>query len=89
MVVVLDGSESMQTPDAPGPRIEAARAAVKDFVSDLAPETPFGLVVYGNTGSARTVPQEQGCQDVTTVIPLGSVDEPQALDAIDEVQPLG
>lgn len=89
VVVVLDGSESMQTADAPGPRIDAARAAVTTFVDGLPDGTPFGLVTYGNTMSAKSTPQAQGCEDVSTVVALAPVDTPAARDAVAGVQALG
>lgn len=57
VVVVRDGSESMQIADAPGPRIAAARSAVTAFADSLPAGTPFGLTVicqrYGTTGLPR------------------------------------
>lgn len=89
VVVVLDGSESMQTADAPGPRIDAARSAVKTFVNDLEPQTPFGLVAYGNTMSAKTTPQATGCTDVSTPIRLAPINKAEAVQAIDGMKALG
>ena len=89
VVVILDGSESMQIADAPGPRIDAARNAVSTFISDLTPGTPFGLVAYGNTESAKTTPQAVGCEDVSTLIRLGPIDKEAARSAIDGVRAQG
>ena len=89
VVVVLDGSESMQTADAPGPRIDAAKSAVTTFVDSLAPNTPFGLVVYGNTMSAKTTPQTAGCTDVSTAIELAPINKSEAATKISQTQALG
>ena len=89
VVVVLDGSESMQTADAPGPRIDAARSAVTTFVNDLAPQTRFGLVAYGNTMNAKTTPQAKGCTDVSTVIRTAPINKAEAVQAINGIQALG
>ena len=89
VVVVLDGSESMLTADAPGPRIDAARAAVTDFATGLPDGTPFGLVAYGNTLSAKTTRQAAGCQDVTTIMDLARIDKGAATEAIAGVEAQG
>ncbi|MGW6032299.1 vWA domain-containing protein [Gordonia terrae] len=89
VVVVLDGSESMLTADAPGPRIDAARAAVTDFATGLPDGTPFGLVAYGNTLNAKTTRQAAGCQDVTTITQVAPIDEEAATAAIAGVKAQG
>ncbi|MEY1676811.1 VWA domain-containing protein [Gordonia sp. ABKF26] len=89
VVVVLDGSESMLTADAPGPRIDAARAAVTDFATGLPDGTPFGLVAYGNMLNAKTTSQAAGCQDVTTIMDLARIDKGAAAGAIAGVEAQG
>ncbi|WP_143707943.1 vWA domain-containing protein [Gordonia terrae] len=89
VVVVLDGSESMLTADAPGPRIDAARAAVTDFATGLPDGTPFGLVAYGNMLDAKTTRQAAGCQDVTTIMDLARIDKGAAAGAIAGVEAQG
>ncbi|SCC55365.1 von Willebrand factor type A domain-containing protein [Gordonia sp. v-85] len=89
VVVVLDGSESMLIADAPGPRIDAARAAVTDFATGLPDGTPFGLVAYGNTLNAKTTRQAAGCQDVTTIMDLAPIDKGAATEAIAGVEAQG
>ena len=70
-VVVLDASDSMNTDDAPGPRLAAARAAVTSLATGLPDGTPFGVVAFGSQMPAASTPQATGCADVTTLVPLG------------------
>ena len=64
-VVVLDASDSMNTDDAPGPRLAAARAAVTSLATGLPDGTPFGVVAFGSQMPAASTPQATGCADVT------------------------
>ncbi|MCD2147121.1 vWA domain-containing protein [Gordonia paraffinivorans] len=73
-VVVLDASDSMNTDDAPGPRLAAARAAVTSLATGLPDGTPFGVVAFGSQMPAASTPQATGCADVTTLVPLGPLD---------------
>lgn len=70
-IVVLDASDSMNTADAPGPRIDAAKKATVDLSTALPPETDFGVVAFGSTLPAEGTPRRRGCTDVVTAIPLG------------------
>ncbi|WP_420121039.1 vWA domain-containing protein, partial [Nakamurella sp.] len=80
VMIVLDASGSMNQDDAPGPRIDAAKAAVTDLVASLPADAQVGLMVYGTgTGSADT-DKAAGCQDVRTLVPVGPLD-PAALTA--------
>ena len=52
VMIILDASGSMNTADAPGPRIDAAKQAVVALVEALPEGSPVGLLVYG-TGRYR------------------------------------
>lgn len=73
-VVILDGSGSMNTADAPGPRIDAAKAAVGRLVDEMADGTEVGLVTYGTQTSSAPQEQSTGCRDVSTLVGLGRLD---------------
>ena len=75
-VLVLDASGSMVR-DAPGggTRMEAARAAATTFVDGLSEGAQLGLTVFGTTTGNEDADQPAGCQDVTTVLPVGPVDK--------------
>ncbi|NLG47906.1 VWA domain-containing protein [Gordonia sp. (in: high G+C Gram-positive bacteria)] len=70
-LVVLDASDSMNTADAPGPRIDAAKRAVTNLADGLPHGTDFGVVVFGSQMPAKTTRQSRACTDVSTPVPLG------------------
>lgn len=88
-VLILDASGSMTTPDAPGPRIDAAKNAAKALVADLPDDAHLGLVTYGTKTDSSPQAQTAGCQDVTTVVPLGPLDRQALNTAIDSLAPSG
>ncbi len=81
-VVVLDASDSMNTEDAPGSRLVAAREAVTSLAAGLPDATPFGIVAFGSRMPARSTPQAVGCTDVTTSVPLGPLNRTALRDAL-------
>lgn len=70
-VVVLDASGSMNETDAPGPRIDAAKAAAQGLVDGVPDDANIGLMTYGTGTGSSEAEQAVGCQDVKTLIPLG------------------
>ncbi len=88
-ILILDASGSMTTPDAPGPRIDAAKSAAKGLVNDFAAQAQVGLVTYGTGTGSSDAEQAAGCQDVKTLIPLGPLNR-DVMDAqIDSLRPSG
>ncbi|WP_081615249.1 VWA domain-containing protein [Dietzia sp. UCD-THP] len=89
-VLVVDASASMLIDDAPGPRIDAAKAAADGLIGVLPDDAVLGLVTYGTSTDDAPGSQEAGCRDVTTLAepaPIG-VDEhrgtlSQQVDALD------
>ncbi|MFE0749952.1 VWA domain-containing protein [Gordonia sp. NPDC058843] len=88
-VVVLDASDSMNTEDAPGRRLVAARDAVSALAGGLPPETLFGVVTFGSQLAAATTPAVQGCRDVTTTVPLGPLNVAGLRSALGEIEARG
>ncbi|WP_232235737.1 vWA domain-containing protein [Corynebacterium minutissimum] len=67
-MLVLDSSGSMSVQDAGGQtRLEAAKDATKNFVSELGSTIPLGLVTYGGTVDEAPENQEEGCRDIHVV----------------------
>ncbi len=79
----------MTTPDAPGPRIDAAKSAAKGLVNDLPAQAQVGLVTYGTGTGSSDDEKAAGCQDVKTLIPLGPLDRAVMDAQIDSLQPSG
>lgn len=74
-MIVLDASSSMEADDAPGPRIDAAKNAVRTLVEGLPGGAPVGLMVYGTSTGDSEASKAAGCQDIKTLVPLGPVDK--------------
>lgn len=81
-VLVVDGSGSMNTADAPGPRINAAKAAASSLVDDLPDDVPVGLLTYGTSTGSAPGDKAAGCRDVTVLVPLERLDRGRVKDAI-------
>jgi Ca-activated chloride channel family protein len=56
VMLVIDVSESMVATDVPPSRIEAAKAAGKQFADELTPGINLGLVAFGGTASLLVPP---------------------------------
>jgi Ca-activated chloride channel family protein len=74
LVVLLDGSASMQSTDAPGAatRFEAARAAIRQLIDSLSANSSLSLILVGHQ------PQ---------VLSTASGDKPALLEALNQAQP--
>lgn len=84
-VIVLDASGSMNNEDAPGPRIDAAKNAVRTLIDGLPDGSPVGLVVYGTSTDSSDEAKTAGCQDIKTLAPVGPVDRSAFTAALDGV----
>ncbi|MGH3676972.1 MAG: vWA domain-containing protein [Mycobacterium sp.] len=73
-VLILDASGSMNEADAPGPRIDAAKAAGQAFVDAMPDDSRMALMTYGTGTGSTAAEKDAGCQDVKTLIPLGPMD---------------
>lgn len=74
-MVILDASGSMNTADAPGPRITAAKQAVTHLVRGLPASARVGLEVYGTSTSSAPSAKAAGCQDIKIEVPVGHVNK--------------
>ena len=73
VMIVLDASGSMNQDDAPGLRIDAAKAAVTDLLGTLPAPTQVGLMVYGTSTGSTDAERAAGCQDIKTLAPVGTL----------------
>lgn len=73
-MIVLDASSSMLESDAPGPRIDAAKAAATALVESLPQDAVVGLQAYGTGTGDSDAERSEGCQDVKTLVPVGPLD---------------
>jgi len=89
VMIILDASGSMTNTDAPGPRIDAAKQAVVSLVTALPSGSPVGLMVYGTGTGSSDEEKAAGCQDVKQLVPIGPVDKPQFIGAVQDVTASG
>ncbi|TSE01989.1 VWA domain-containing protein [Skermania sp. ID1734] len=88
-ILVIDASGSMATPDAPGPRIDAAKAAARGLVDQLPDSAKFGLLTYGTGTGSSDAEQAAGCQDVRTLVPFGTLDRGRVNTQLSGLRPSG
>lgn len=88
-VLILDASGSMTTPDAPGPRIDAAKSAAKGLVAALPDNAELGLTTYGTGTDSSDAAHDAGCKDVTSLLAVGPLDRNTLNTKIDSLTPSG
>ena len=70
--VIIDASGSMLAPDAGGQtRMDAAKQATEGLLNDLPKEQRLSLLTYGTQTGSGDEETAAGCQDVTTLVPMG------------------
>lgn len=70
-VLIVDASGSMNETDAPGPRIDAAKAAAGAFVDAMPDVATMALMTYGTGTGSTEAEKDAGCRDVRTLVSLG------------------
>ncbi|WP_229051859.1 VWA domain-containing protein [Aeromicrobium sp. Leaf350] len=88
-VIVIDASGSMAVQDAPGQRLEAAKAAVGDVMAALRPGHELGLVVYGTSTGSSDAEQQAGCQDVVVAREVGPMAQRDIAGVLAGLEPRG
>lgn len=89
LLLLLDGSRSMEDPDAEGnPKIDAAKSAVRAVIADLDPQQQVGLRTFGATVPVDQ-PTEAKCTDSELVVPIGSGNATALNAAVDDYTPTG
>ena len=70
--VIIDASGSMLAPDAGGQtRMDAAKQATEGLLNNLPKEQRLSLLTYGTQTGSGDEEKAAGCQDVTTLVPMG------------------
>lgn len=89
-MVILDASGSMLADDAGGQtRMDAAKAATSKFAGTVAEESSVGLMAYGTEVGNSPEEREAGCQDITTLLPVGAGNAGKIPGEVDKVQASG
>lgn len=89
-MLVMDASGSMLAADpSGGTKMDAAKNAVRSFVT-AAPETAkVGLTAYGTGTGNSDAEKAAGCQDVKVLHPADTIDKPALTAATDHIAPRG
>lgn len=87
--LILDASDSMLTADAPGKRIDAAKSAATGLVEAVPAGSKLAVLAYGAGTGNSPAEHAAGCQDITTLVPLGDADRANATAAINRLTPRG
>ncbi|MEN0041386.1 MAG: VWA domain-containing protein [Pseudomonadota bacterium] len=82
VMVIMDSSGSMKRRIGPRSKMEVAKLAVADFVKDVDPQTPIGLMVYG----AR---RAKDCTDIQVAIPPNAGQGDKIASYVDGLRPRG
>ncbi|GAK13679.1 VWA domain-containing protein [Geomicrobium sp. JCM 19039] len=87
--VLFDASGSMAASVSDGVKIDVAKDAVQDFLSEMPESTNVSLRVYGHKGSNQREGKEESCAGTEEVYPLSGYDEESFREALDQFEPTG
>ena len=89
-MLVLDASGSMLAADpSGGTKMDAARNAVRNFVTAAPDAAKVGLTAYGTGTGNSDAEKVAGCQDVKVLHPADTIDKPALTAATDQIVPRG
>ncbi|WUI34916.1 VWA domain-containing protein [Nocardia sp. NBC_00416] len=89
-MLVLDASGSMLAPDpSGGTKMDAAKNAVRSFVTAAPSAAKVGLTAYGTSTGSSDAEKAAGCQDVKVLHPAETIDKPALTAASDQIVPSG
>lgn len=82
LVLIFDGSGSMWSRVGGEEKIAVARRVVGGLVAELPANQPLGLVAYGHR-------RDGDCQDIETLLPVGTHDPAAVQRQLNQLQPKG
>lgn len=85
ILIILDASGSMQT----GGRMDIAKSAIKNYISQASAKSNIGLMVYGHKGSNSVSDKPVSCASAEVLSPLGQVTTTSIDNLLASVQPVG
>ncbi|NUS93591.1 MAG: VWA domain-containing protein [Nocardia sp.] len=89
-MLVLDASGSMAAADpGGGTKMDAAKNAVRSFVTAAPDMSKVGLTAYGTATGSSDAEKAAGCQDVKVLRPADTIDKPGLTAAADGIVPSG
>jgi hypothetical protein len=84
--LILDASNSMWGQIEGIAKITIAKEVLKEIIGGLPDEMNVGLRLYGHRYGLN---DSKACQDTELVTPIGLIDKPQLMDAVDAISPRG
>ncbi|MFH0411037.1 VWA domain-containing protein [Corynebacterium sp. L4756] len=89
-MVILDASGSMEQTDAGGQtRMDAAKEATHTFLDGVSDDSELGFITYGTGTSNAPEEREAGCEDVTTLAPVGAGQLEDIRGEVDDIEASG
>ncbi|MEU4315048.1 VWA domain-containing protein [Nocardia sp. NPDC024068] len=89
-MLVVDASGSMLAADpSGGTKMDAAKNAVRSFVTAAPDAAKVGLTAYGTATGNSDAEKAAGCQDVKVLRPADTIDKPALIAASDQIVPRG
>jgi Ca-activated chloride channel family protein len=89
VLVALDASGSMAGRVRGKMKMNVAKSAIAQFVSNLPQNAKVGLTVFGHQGSNQAVDKAVSCAGIETIYPLAQLDNLQFTQAVNSFQPTG
>ena len=89
IVVILDASGSMAEDTGSGTKMDIAKNAVSDFLTQLPPGINTGLVVYGQEGSSSLADKSVSCNGIEEIVKLGPDNNSNIISAMSSFSPKG
>lgn len=89
IVVILDASGSMASLINSQPKIDIAKKAIADFLTQMPQGVNTGLIVYGHKGSSSLADKNLSCKGIEEVVKLGPNNSSNIIGAMDSFTPKG
>ena len=89
VAVLLDSSGSMANMDGGRTRMDLAKEAIEQYVSQLPEEANVSLRVYGHIGSGSDQDKAASCAKIEEVYPLGAYEADKFKAALSKFKPAG
>lgn len=89
VLLMLDSSGSMRANAGGTSKIEAAKSALINHVSNAPNKIRFGFLVYGHKGNNQQSGKAESCAEIDILAPLGGIDKNNAESVMTQFQPTG
>jgi len=89
VIVILDSSGSMAEKIYSESKIDVAKKAVSNFLTQMPQTVNTGLIVYGHKGSNSTADKNVSCNGIEEVVKLGTNNNSKVITAINSFSPRG